>query len=754
MIRFASSPTASLLSRAVASGKLSTATSTNTNVIARRGLQTVSLQLDYYMSAQFAGIASALTNNMYEKAGIDLQFLPICPVGLEMERVRQASADEKVTIGSVEQNIFIPTLYNDPSLKLKAVAAMFRRTPLCLASLGDGAGAGAGPEEIVVGAHEDTVSLIQRILSSGNGGADPNRTYSVIASPRATKNTDLMSGKLGAIQAYLTTEVPALEQRLRHGSATPPSTSIVAPPLEGMNGARLGYSQLMFTPEEDLLSDNKREVVQTFLDVTFRGWDMAIRDNEAAADAVEEAKSILALDDESNDHWDGSSSYAVQNVGMCCAFVKETFQGDRYGVLNAERFNEATEWLLGDKAPPTDNFGLDATAWQPSPKLLAGGELGRKTLEEARKSAELFASVHGRKPSLAVITVGELSRYCHGDRRLDIYSNGLLSWFSKGSAGTANNFDVKEITLPKTTTTDELLSQIYSLKQYDGIQLMWPLPSQVDASKCYNAIEVNRDVDGAHYLGQMELDPKNATPMPPVTPAAAIALIEEYGVSLNNKFVLVVGRSRIVGAPLAYMVNKSGGIVTVAHSEVSTDNLKALVGNADVIFACAGSPGLLKTSWVKPGAEIISIGTTFDEQKDLLVSDFDNGDLDDIANRYSPVPGGVGPLSNGFLFKNVAAAAWKRAQTTGNVDDTWNRTSGTIERTFHFRNYDSALSFSNDVNSMSRELDHHANMTFRHECVDGVDVTLEFFTYEANEVTDKDYTAAKMVNEIARKNTK
>ena len=205
---------------------------------------------------------------------------------------------------------------------------------------------------------------------------------------------------------------------------------------------------------------------------------------------------------------------------------------------------------------------------------------------------------------------------------------------------------------------------------------------------------------------------------------------------------------------LAYMANKSGGIVTVAHSEVSTDNLKALVGNADVIFACAGSPGLLKTSWVKPGAEIISIGTTFDEQKDLLVSDFDNGDLDDIANRYSPVPGGVGPLSNGFLFKNVAAAAWKRAETTGDVDDTWNRTSGTIERTFHFRNYDFALSFSDDVNSMSRELDHHANMTFRHKCVDGVDVTLEFFTYEANEVTGKDYTAAKMVNEIARKNTK
>ena len=744
MIRFASSSStaASSLSRVAytyASSKVSTPLCSS-----RRGLQTVSLQLDYYMSAQFAGVASALANNMYEKAGIELHFLPICPVGLEMERVRKATTEDKVTIGSVEQNIFIPTLYNSPSLKLKAVAAMFRRTPLCLAAL-DGELSDSG--EIVVGAHEDTVSLIQRILSAGSGTED--RKYSVIASPRASKNTDLMSGKLGAIQAYLTTEVPTLEQKLRDsGDAT---SRIVAPPLEGMNGAKLGYSQLLFAPEEDLVSDEKREVVQAFLDVTFKGWEMAIRDNEAAADAVDEAKSMLSLDDESNDHWDKSRTYAVRNVGLCCDFVKETYQGDRYGVLSAERFNEATEWLLDDKTPPTEDFGLDATIWQPSPKLLAGGELGRKTLEEARRSAELFASVHGRKPSLAVITVGELSRYTHGDRRLDIYSNGLLSWFSKGSAGTANGFEVREIDLPKTTTTDELLSQIYSLKEYDGIQLMWPLPSHIDAPLCYNAIEVSRDVDGAHYLGQMELDPKNASPMPPVTPAAAIALVEEYGISLNNKFVLVVGRSRIVGAPLAYMVNKSGGIVTVAHSEVSTDNLKALVENADVIFACAGSPGLLKTSWVKPGADIINVGTTFDEEKDALVTDFDGGDLDAVAKRYSPVPGGIGPLSNGFLFKNVAAAAWKRAQTIGGVDDTWDRTSGTIDRTFHFKNYDAALEFVNEVNSMSRDLDHHANMTIKHECVDGVNVTLSFFTYEANEITEKDYIAAKMVNDIASK---
>ena len=362
MFRFASSPALTGASLARAATKRSTTatntattTTSNANFTTRRGLQTVSLQLDYYMSAQFAGIATALTSSMYEKAGIDLKFLPICPVGLEMERVRQASAEDKVTIGSVEQNIFIPTLYNDPSLKLKAVAAMFHRSPLCLASI-DGEGS---KQEIVVGAHEDTVSLIERIVASST----EDRQYKVIASPRATKNTDLMSGKLDAIQAYLTTEVPTLEQKLRDSGNS--NSSIAAPALEGMYGAKLGYSQLLFAPEEDLAANDKREVVKKFLDVTFQGWDMAIQDNAAAADAVEEAKSMLGLDDESNDHWDNSRSYQIQNVGLCCDFVEKTRQGEKYGVLSKKRFNEATEWLLDDKAPPAEDFGLDATVWQP-----------------------------------------------------------------------------------------------------------------------------------------------------------------------------------------------------------------------------------------------------------------------------------------------------------------------------------------------------------------------------------------------------
>mmetsp|Transcript_17770 Transcript_17770/g.27446 ORF Transcript_17770/g.27446 Transcript_17770/m.27446 type:complete len:745 (+) Transcript_17770:590-2824(+) len=715
-------------------------TTTSPTRFSHRNLHSVSVQLDYYMSAQFAGVATAITNNMYEKAGLDLNFLPICTVGQEMRRVRDHAdaSTSNVTIGSVEQNIFIPTLYDDPTLKVKGVAAMFRKSPLCLASLDPLTVEAPGGKRIVVGAHEDTVSLIKRILSLGPlGGED----FDVIASPRATKNSDLKSGKLDAIQAYLTTEVPTLQRELE--------IRVVAPPLEGMNGARLGYSQVLFAPEEHIASgDDRREVIQTFLDVTFKGWDMAIRDNEAAASSVEECKAQLGLDDEKNDHWDKTFSYTIQNVGLCCDAVKETFQGDKFGVLNAARWNEATDWLLDTNTPPSADFGLDSSIWQPSPQLISGNEIARTTLEEAKKSAARFLSKHGRKPSLAVITIGELPRYLDEARRLQIYSNSNNSWFSKEIAGDANGFAVKEINLSQSTTTYELLSQLYALKDVDGIQLMWPLPSHIDAVKCYNAIGVSQDVDGAHFIGQSELDPTKAPPLPPVTPAAVMALVEEYGIDLKNSSVLVVGRSRIVGAPLAYMANRAGGVVTVAHSETSPEKLKQLVGSADVILACAGSPGLLKADWVKTGANIINVGTTFVKEKDALCPDFE-GDLSSVAGMYSPTPGGVGPLSNAHLFKNVAQAAWNNAELTGDLNKTWSKKSEALERTIHFASYDDALAFAQKINEMSREMDHHANMSFKHHCVDGVDVSLELFTFEANKLTEKDYEAAKKINDIA-----
>jgi len=696
------------------------------------------------MSPQFAGIACAMSNNLYDKIGIELKFLPICPVGLELHRVRE-NADEKnsdassLTVGSVEQNIFIPTLSRNPELRVKAVAAMFRRSPLCLASLKSAESKG----EAVVGAHEDTVSLLERILNSETSNS--NKKLSVIASARSSKNTDLMKGDVDFIQAYTTTEVPTLEKLTQN--------DVAFEMLEGMNGAKLGYSQTLFSPEEDLKDKDKREVLESFLDATFSGWEMAIRDVESAAKNVEEAKSMLRLDDENNDHWDKSFEYTVQSAGLCCDYVKETFQGDRYGVIDSRRWNEATDWLLTEKGHGggggggvNNNFGLDPDIWQPSPKLLAGNELARRELSKAKESAEKFRSANGRKPSLAVITVGELSRYTNAKRRLKIYSNDANSWFNKAWVGESNGFEVKEINLAEDTSTDDLLSELYGLKGFDGIQLMWPMPAHIDAGKVYNAIDIRQDVDGAHYIGQRELDSKSSA-MPPVTPAAVIDLIDEYSMEVKNKHVLVVGRSRIVGSPMAFMLRERGAIVTVVHSEVTEDNLEALVRSADIVISCAGYPGSMKAEWLKADSEVINVGTTFCEEKDTLVSDFE-GDISKFAKRFSPVPGGIGPTSVASLFKNVATAAWERARERDDIDSTWSRRSASIHRTIHFKDYNAALEFANKVNAMSTEMDHHANMSFNHRCVNGVDATLEFFTFEANDLTDKDYEAARRVNAI------
>ena len=730
-------------------GASKTSRSITAALAGRRFKSTVSLQLDYYMSPQFAGIACAMTDGLYDKAGIDLKFLPICPVGLEMERVRQHRSDGNeaggdVVVGSVEQNIFTPLLYRNPHLKVKAIASMFRTSPLCLASIdtydgdedGDGDGDGEKPMVVGVGAHEDTVSLLKRILEK------EQHPTSVIASPRASKITDLLEGRLDSIQAYATTEVPTLERRIGDDG----NSTVISTPLEGWNGAKLGYSQMLFAPEEDLVVDNdKREILQAFLDATFSGWDSAVRDREYAARSVEEAKAMLGLDDEKNDHMDPSSDYTIQNVGLCGDYVKETFQGDRYGVIEPNRWNEATQWLLDDNAVEP-NFGLDATLWQPPSKLLAGNELARTALDEAKESAIAFHKEHGRRPSLAVITVGKLSRYTHGDRRTKIYSNDKNSWFSKTSTGDNQGFDVEEIDLPDTTTTEELLSEIYRSKDCDGIQLMWPLPDQIDSGRAYNAIGIDQDVDGAHYIGQIEMDP-TSSPLPPVTPAAAMELMDRYNIDPKGKNVLVVGRSRIVGSPLAHMLRARDAVVTVAHSQVSKEDLKSLVGSADIVVSCVGEPGVMDASWLKEGAEVINVGTTFSEEQDGLFSDFE-GDLSVAAKRFSPVPGGVGPLSVAQLYKNVARAAWERSSKTGDVDATWDKEPASLHKSVHFEDYDSALSFVNKVNAMSSEIDHHANISLTHKCIDGVDVDMEYYSFEANDLTDKDYEAARKVNGI------
>lgn len=616
------------------------------------GSPDVAVQLDYYMSLQFAGVACALVNDVYRSKGLrDLRFLPTCPVGQEAARVRahqDAHPATLATFGTVEQNVFAPALRADPALGVTAVAAMCRRSPLCVASL--------GPlrEGDAVGAHEDTVGLLRRLLPEQR----------VEASPRGTKTTDLLAGRYAGVQAYATTEVPALRRMLAAAGRDPDELRVrtLEDGAGGDGPARLGYSQVLFVADEALADAERRGAATAFLEGTFEGWQAALRDPDGAIAAVAEAQKMLGLDDEANDHWHASAGFDREMLRLMSDHVKETYSGDRLGVLHPERWAGATEWLLQDDGGAEDVeplLGLDRTGlWQPPSNLLHGNELGRTILEEAKGSALRFAEAHGRKPSLAVVTVGDLKRYEHAERRLQLYSNPSNSWFTKTETGEANGFAVTEVRLDATTTTDALLSEIYRLRdEVDGLQVMWPLPPGVDAARVYNAVPLAKDVDGIHYAAW-------GSQYTPVTPAGALALAREHGVELEGRHALVVGRSPIVGAPLARLLRDAGALVTVAHAAVDRDALEDAVGRADVVFACAGEPGALRAEWLKEGAELINVGTTFSAEEDALLSDV-AGDVGARVARYSPVPGGVGPLSAPMLFRNVTRAAWDQAEEGG-----------------------------------------------------------------------------------------
>lgn len=305
----------------------------------------VAVQLDYYLSPQFGGVAAALVNDTYAKKGIVINFLPICPVGEEMKRVRHYQNEHKnsVAMGTVEQNIFIPTLYKDKRLDISGAAAMFNSSPLCIASITDQSNTiGA-----TIGAHEDTVDLLKRIFPQQN----------IIATPRATKVTDLLSGKVDAIQAYLTTEVLKLRREL-------PEFPVVVP-LEGISpaNAKLGYGQVIFSTNETLECEvERKDIVRAFLEATFEGWQAVIDSPRDGVKMVEEAKKMVQLDEENNDHWQEEDEFKLEMLQQCNDLVNETKIGGRLGVIVPDRWDKATEWLLNDKKAEKE-FGLNPFIW-------------------------------------------------------------------------------------------------------------------------------------------------------------------------------------------------------------------------------------------------------------------------------------------------------------------------------------------------------------------------------------------------------
>ena len=248
----------------------------------------------------------------------------------------------------------------------------------------------------------------------------------------------------------------------------------------------------------------------------------------------------------------------------------------------------------------------------------------------------------GIEPTLATILVG---------------NDPASETYVKMKRNTCTRVGMKSIAveLPESTTTDELLHTIHKLnddKNIHGILLQHPVPSQIDERLCFDAIDIKKDVDGVTCLGfgnmSMGIDAYGSC-----TPAGIIRLIEHYKLDVKGLNAVVVGRSPILGKPMAMMLLNLHATVTICHSR--TQNIEAIIKNADLIVGAVGIPKFIKSDWIKKDAIVIDAG--YHPEK---CGDIDLDGIEDIASAYTPVPGGVGPMTINTLILQTLQSAEKQ----------------------------------------------------------------------------------------------
>jgi len=277
--------------------------------------------------------------------------------------------------------------------------------------------------------------------------------------------------------------------------------------------------------------------------------------------------------------------------------------------------------------------------------LLPAHILDGKTLA-AQTEAELLARVEklkaqsgGQTPILATILVGD-----------DPASATYVKM--KGNACRRVGMDSMAVEMPSSTSTEELLAKIDELNHnadVHGILLQHPVPSQIDERACFDAIALSKDVDGVTCLGfgrmAMGEDAYGCA-----TPQGIMRTLAHYGVEIEGKHAVVVGRSPILGKPMAMMLLEKNATVTICHSR--TQDLPALVAQADILVGAVGKPEFIKADWVKEGAVVVDAG-----YHPGGVGDIELSALTEKASAYTPVPGGVGPMTiNTLIYQSVASA--------------------------------------------------------------------------------------------------
>lgn len=283
--------------------------------------------------------------------------------------------------------------------------------------------------------------------------------------------------------------------------------------------------------------------------------------------------------------------------------------------------------------------------------IIDGKAIAQTIRSEIAGEVRNLSQKYGKVPGLAVVIVGS---------RKD--SQSYVSMKRKACAEVG--ITSVDVDLPENVSQDDVIAKVHELNvnpDVHGILVQLPLPRHINEEKVLSEISIEKDVDGFHPLNIGKLAMKGREPLfLPCTPKGCLELLSRSGISITGKKAVVVGRSNIVGLPVALLLLQANATVTVVHSQ--TPDPESIIREADIIIAAAGQAMMIKGGWIKPGAAIIDVGTNAidDSSKKSgyrLVGDVDFQEACKVAGWITPVPGGVGPMTVAMLLKNTLDGA-------------------------------------------------------------------------------------------------
>ena len=283
-------------------------------------------------------------------------------------------------------------------------------------------------------------------------------------------------------------------------------------------------------------------------------------------------------------------------------------------------------------------------------KRIDGKAAGQAIRDRVAAFVPDFMRNSGRPPGLATVLVGE-------DPASAVYVRSKNRATAElGMAGFAHN-------LPETTSEEELLQLVADLNaddRVDGILVQLPLPKQINSTRVIESIDPDKDVDGFHPMNAGRLA-SGLPALAPCTPYGCLYLLKQELGDLTGLEAVVIGRSNIVGKPMAQLLLGQNATVTVAHSR--TRGLPAVARRADILVAAVGRAEMVRGDWIKPGATVVDVGINripTGDGKGRLVGDVAYDEAAEVAAAITPVPGGVGPMTIAMLMRNTLVAAWRR----------------------------------------------------------------------------------------------